>query len=78
MHVTLPLEYIQRLCITLEGYDNLALARTPVQGIGRLHIYTWENNVGLVRQILTDLSREFPVQIEEIEPGMNRVTDVWK
>ena len=75
---TLPVEYIQRVCITIEGYDNLALVRTPVQGIGRLHIYTWENNADLVRSILTDLGREFPVHIEKLEPGMFQVDEIWE
>ena len=76
--VALPVEGIQYLCVIFEGYDNLALVRTPWQGSGTIYIYTAEKNIEAVKQILTDIGATIPLTITQIAPGMKDLDALWQ
>ncbi|MEQ8821539.1 MAG: hypothetical protein RLY93_14995 [Sumerlaeia bacterium] len=75
--VTLPAECIQRVCVLMEGYDNLAVVRTPVPGVGLLHVYVWSGHEALARRVLADIGREFPLHIGEAIAGMVGQDETW-
>lgn len=76
--VELPAPCIQYLCVILEGYDNLALVRTPVAGEGLVYVYTCARNEELVRAVVRDLNGYFPVQVTKVNPGMRRLDELWE
>lgn len=75
--VDLPAESIQTICVLFEGYDNLALVRTPIQGQGRVYIYTASQNLELVGKILADIRASVPLTITETAPGMKGLSELW-
>jgi len=73
--VDLPADCIQRLCVLFEAYDNLCLVRTPVRGQGRVYVFCWKESLPLVRRILADIGREFPVRLGPVEDRI--LDDYW-
>lgn len=76
--VTLPDDYIQHVCVIVEGYDNLAQVRTPAAGAGRVHIYTSTDNRATVHRILTELRATIPLTIEREAEGTFDLGGEWK
>lgn len=54
----------------MEACDNLALVRTMEPGIGRLWIYTNTVELEIVKQLIQEFGKEFPISIHHIEEGM--------
>ncbi len=75
--VELPDDHIQMVCVLFEAYDNLALVRTPVAGVGRVFIYCWENRLPLVQKVLRDMMAEVPLRIGDVHPGMLGSEALW-
>lgn len=75
--VDLPPECIQLLCVLFEGYDNLALVRTPRQGQGRVHVYAWSGHLPTVERLLADLAATIPLTIASVQPGMADFAALW-
>jgi hypothetical protein len=75
--VLLPHCQIQRVCVIFEGYDNLAVVRTPLGEEGRIFVYVWERDVILAQKLLQELSREFPVSVTGPHPGMLDIETLW-
>ncbi len=75
--VELPLDAVAQVCVSFEGYDNVAMVRTPDAQVNQVFVYTWEGYLPIVRQILTELSMDVPVRVIDTVPGMKKIAGNW-
>jgi hypothetical protein len=68
---------IKTVCNRFEGYDNLAVVRTPVAGQGTLHIYAWEGDRAVVDAVLTGLRMEIALERVAEHAGMFGIEGLW-
>ncbi|MDX1973092.1 MAG: hypothetical protein SFY68_11235 [Candidatus Sumerlaeia bacterium] len=73
--VEVPKAYISHFCSTMEAFDNLALVRTREPGSDRLWIYTNTVDVPLVKRIIAEFQRDFPIRCVAEETGMKGLDD---
>ncbi|MDK2973479.1 MAG: hypothetical protein PWP23_3234 [Candidatus Sumerlaeota bacterium] len=75
--IAVPREEIKRVCNVFEAYDNMAVVRTPVAGMGVLLVYFWEGERAVVEAVLDSIAMEFPVERRKLHNGMHAADGLW-
>lgn len=73
--VDLPPDFIQFVCVVFEGYENLAMVRTPIRGRGRIYVTGPESAWPTTEAVLRDLARDIPLRL--VEKVDRLVEDTW-